>query len=350
MEDFVLFFLSLNKMRKFLSLHIKLLICVLFFLSCKKEKDAVQSEICSIDTTSYNLKIPLFYPGVPYYNKMLLKKAKIELGKKLYYEPRISLFGKSCSSCHQQTQSFSNNSVNSQPHINLVFNKHFLWDGKIRTGLLDAMRFEVNVFFNTNPSTISNDNEYKQLFCRAYGTTEITNEKIAECLAQFISTIISGNSKFDRYLRGEYIMTDAEFNGLNIFTTEKGDCFHCHTLPLMTDNTFRNNGLDSVFNSSNWGLFAYTNNPYDIGKYKVPTLINIALTSPYMHDGRFQTLEEVINFYDHGIKYSQTLDPIMMKNNRLQMGLQLTEKEKNDLKAFLLTLTDSSLLNNSIHK
>lgn len=327
-----------------------ILVIVTFFFNCKKKNNNVFINECIIDTTSYYLNLPPFFPKIPSYNLLQLKKAKIELGKKLYYDSRISIFGKSCSSCHVQEQAFSNNSVNSQHHINLIFNKNFLWDGKIQTGILDVMEFEVNDFFKTNPDAISSDEEYKKMFCRAYGTYEITNEKIAECLAQFISTIVSGNSKFERYLRAEYTMTDEEYNGFNIFVTEKGDCFHCHTLPLMTDNSFRNIGLDSIFNSTNWGLFEHTKNYADIGKYKVPSLINVALTQPYMHDGRFQTLEEVINFYDHGIKYSSTLDPIMMKNNRLQVGLQLTEKEKSDLKAFLLTLTDSSLLNNSIYR
>ncbi|GIV27238.1 MAG: cytochrome-c peroxidase [Bacteroidia bacterium] len=329
------------------------LFCIVFlFEKCKKKNDLtdVSTEICTPDTSAYSLVVPAYFPDIPASNKMNLKKAKVELGKKLYYDPRISSLGKSCSSCHIQSASFSSSAVNSLPHINLIFSKNFLWRGKIQTGLLDAMRFEVNEFFNTNPAVIQNDEEYKTLFCKAYGNTEITNEKIAECLAQFIATIVSGNSKFERYLRGEVILSDSEFNGLNIFTTEKGDCFHCHALPLMTDNSFRNIGLDSIFNSTNWGLFEYTKYPYDIGKFKVPTLINVALTAPYMHDGRFQTLEEVINFYDHGIKYSTTLDPIMMKNNRLQTGLQLTEQEKEDLKNFLLTLTDSTLLTSSKFK
>ncbi len=325
---------------------------IFLFEECKKKNDLteVNANVCTLDTSSYDLNIPLYFPDIPACNKINLKKAKVELGKKLYYDLRISSFGKNCSSCHVQSQSFSNPSVNSLPHINLVFNKNFLWKGKVQTGLLDVMRFEVNDFFNTNPAAIQNDEEYKNLFCKAYGTDEITNEKIAECLAQFIATIVSGNSKFERYLRGEAILSDSEFNGLNIFTTEKGDCFHCHALPLMTDNSFRNIGLDSMFTSSNWGLYQYTHYPPDKGKFKVPSLINVALTAPYMHDGRFQTLEEIIDFYDHGIKYSPTLDPIMMKYNRLQTGLQLTEQEKIDLKNFLLTLTDSSLLVNIKYK
>lgn len=331
-------------------IHKGFLICTLLFsIACKKKDKNTEQAGCTIDATPYILNIPSYFPQIPPYNQVILTKSKVSLGKKLYYDSRLSGFGKSCSSCHIQSQSFSNTSVNSLPHLNLIFNKNFLWAGRVQTGLLDIMHYEVNEFFGTNPANINNE-EYRDLFCKAYGTPEINNDRIAECLFQFVATLVTGNSKFDKYLRGEAILNSSEFNGFNIFFTEKGDCFHCHAFPLFTDNSFRNIGLDSIFNNANWGLYEYTHKNSDIGKYKVPTLINIALTPPYMHDGRFQTLEEVIEFYDHGIKYSSTLDPIMMKNNRLQNGLQLSPQEKADLKAFLLTLTDSAFINNPEYK
>lgn len=318
--------------------------CILC-LSCKKQNIDNHISICHQDTTPYYINVPKFFPAIPNINLIKLTKAKVELGKKLYYEKRLSFNQQqSCASCHVQENSFSHTGINSLPHINLIYNTNFLWNGKIRNGLLSAMHFEVKDFFKTNPDNIKNE-QYKPLFCKAFGTDEITQEKIAECLMQFISTLIVKDTKFYRYLKGEVILSSSEFNGLNIFTTEKGDCFHCHTLPLFTDNSFRNIGLDSVFNN-NMGLYEITGNVNDIGKFKVPTLLNIALTPPYMHDGRFITLDQVIEFYNNGVKYSPTLDPIMSKNNRLVNGLQLTEEEKSDLKAFLLTLTDTSFVQN----
>ncbi len=329
--------------------HKGILLFILLFLSCKKDSKNTVQILCDIDATPYKLNLPSYFPQVPTYNQVQLTQAKVSLGKKLYYEPRISSFNQSCSSCHIQSQSFTSPMVNSLPHLNLIFNQNFLWAGGVQTGMLDAMHYEVNSFFGTNPNNINNS-EYKPLFCKAFGSDEVTNNRIAECLMQFISTLVTGNSKFDKYLRGETMLSPSEFNGFNIFSTEKGDCFHCHGMPLFTDNSFRNIGLDSIFTAANWGLYENTHKNSDMGKYKVPTLINIALTAPYMHDGRYNTLDDVINFYDHGMKYSVTLDPLMMKNNKLQNGLQLSAQDKADLKAFLLSLTDSTFINNPAYR
>ncbi|GAB4206530.1 MAG: cytochrome c peroxidase [Bacteroidia bacterium] len=321
-------------------------IFVLFFiLSCKKnQSDIVYSgNDIQQDTTPYLLTLPKYYPDIPAINQMKLTNAKVFLGKKLYRETLLSNNGKSCASCHISDQSFSNSSINSLPHINLIFNTNFLWNGKIyQSGLMSAMLFEVNDFFGTHPNNIQTT-EYRELFSKAYGDDNITNQRIAECLGQYISTLITGNSKFDKYLRGEVILNENEFNGFNIFMTEKGDCFHCHPPPLFTDNQFHNIGLDSTPFLQN-GLFDITHNINDKGKFKTPTLYNLLLTPPYMHDGRFSTLEQVIEHYNSGVKYSPTLDPIMTKKG-LTPKLFLTEQEKSDLVAFLKTLTDSSILN-----
>lgn len=322
-----------------------ILILGLLFSCKKKENDNPSSFYGEYDTTSYRLSLPYYYPQIPLQNRLDLKRAKVALGKKLFYDPALSNDGRSCSGCHIQQESFSSVAVNSLPHINLIFSTNFLWNGKLYgAGILNAMHFEVKDFFQTNPDNINNE-EYKAAFYRAYGSTEINNDKIAECLAQFIATLVTGNSKFDRYLRGEVMLTPSELNGFNIFNSEKGDCFHCHGLPLFTDNSFHNIGLDSVFYGSNQGLFETTHYPNDLGKFKTPTLYNIALTPPYMHDGRFNTLDEVIEHYNSKVKSSPTLDPIMTKAGK-EDGLNLTPQEKADLKAFLLTLTDTSYINN----
>ena len=158
--------------------------------------------------------------------------------------------------------------------------------------------------------------------------------------------MISANSKFDNFLEGKTNLSDEELKGFQIFTNEnKGDCFHCHggtQNPLWTDNQFRNNGLDSEF--SDLGLGSVTGDPSDYGKFRTPSLRNLIFTAPYMHDGRFSSIEEVIDHYSEGLKNSETIDPLMKTVN--EGGVHLTNDEKKNLKAFLLTLTDSSFVNN----
>ncbi|MBL0309772.1 MAG: c-type cytochrome [Bacteroidetes bacterium] len=141
------------------------------------------------------------------------------------------------------------------------------------------------------------------------------------------------------------MLNDDELRGLYIFNTEKGDCFHCHSLGLFTDGQFHNIGIDSVFSGVNLGRYNVTGEDGDIGKFKTPSLKNIALTGPYMHDGRFKTLEEVIEFYNSQVRKSPSLDPIMSKPS-FKYGLQLTQQDKNDLLAFLKALTDSAFIHN----
>jgi cytochrome c peroxidase len=158
--------------------------------------------------------------------------------------------------------------------------------------------------------------------------------------------LISGNSKFDKHLRNEIPLTTQELNGFAVFMDEtKGDCFHCHGSdknPLWTDNQFHNNGLDAVITDE--GLAKVTGSPNDKGKFKSPSLRNLAFTAPYMHDGRFSTLEQVINHYSEGLQNSSTIDPLMKKVST--GGVGLTPQEKSDLKAFLLSLSDSDFINN----
>jgi cytochrome c peroxidase len=191
-------------------------------------------------------------------------------------------------------------------------------------------------------SKLKESDTYNDLFFQAFGTRDYDSTHVVRALAQFERTIISSDSKWDRYLRGEYQLNLAETRGFEIFFTEKGDCFHCHSTILYTDNLFHNNGLDSVF--SDEGLFKVTGDPNDMGKFRTPTLRNVTFTAPYMHDGRFETLEEVIDFYSEGVKFSPTIDPLMKQVN--QGGVQLTQGEKESLIAFIKTLTDTTFVTN----
>ena len=195
--------------------------------------------------------------------------------------------------------------------------------------------------------TLQATSEYPELFEQAFGSAIITREFVVKAIAQFERTLISGNSRFDKYLLGDNnAVTVQEINGFNVFMDEnRGDCFHCHGNefnPLWTNNGFHNNGLDSSF--EDLGLGGFTGDPLDYGKFKSPSLRNLAYTAPYMHDGRFATLDEVINHYSEGLVYSNTIDPLM--KNIAEGGAQLTDSDKADLKAFLLSLSEPEFTTN----
>ena len=193
-----------------------------------------------------------------------------------------------------------------------------------------------------NVETELNQNEqYRDLFKKAFNIDYIDSVHVVKAIAQFERSLVSYNSKYDKFIRQEVQLTPSELNGLTIFNTEKGDCFHCHGTNLFTNDDFHNNGLDTE-PFSDLGLASVSGNSEDAGKFRTPTLRNVELTAPYMHDGRFSTLEEVIDHYNSGGHYSSTVDPLMKK---LGIGLLLTNQEKADLIAFLKTLTDDDYVN-----
>jgi cytochrome c peroxidase len=231
------------------------------------------------------------------------------------------------------------------------FNEKFFWDGRaisIEDQALGPVTnpVEMHNTWENAVASLQSSNSYPDLFYKAFGTRTITKELTTKAIAQFERTLISANSPFDSYLLGENSLTPQEINGFAIFMDEsRGDCFHCHgneSNPLWTDNIFHNNGLDAIITDK--GLGNVTGDPNDDGKFKSPSLRNLAFTAPYMHDGRFQTLEEVINHYSEGLVYSRTIDPLMKAVSR--GGVHLSESDKADLKAFLLSLSDPSFLTN----
>ena len=322
--------------------------CV-FFLSCKKENPVKQnSEVTpSVSLTPYEIKYPYYFPKliIPENNPLTIEG--INLGRSLYYDTILSNNGLSCSSCHNSTNAFTTYSSNSLAHINLAWNSHFLWNGKISGTMEDIMTFEVEDFFNTNIAKLNNSSFYKSEFKKVYKIETITSQDVANALAQFFRIMISYNSLCDKFFQHTANLNSSQVNGFVIFTTEKGDCFHCHSLGLFTDDKFHNNGIDSIFSGVNFGRYNVTLNNNDIGLFKTPTLRNIELTAPYMHDGRFLTLEEVVEHYNSEVKHSATLDPIMTKPSKIY-GLGLSQTEKQDLVAFLKTLTDTTFTNNPL--
>lgn len=296
----------------------------------------------------------------------------VALGRKLFYDGRLngrthpdSLM--SCATCHRQEHSFEIGA--SRPHpfgvtgkpthhvmlpmINLVWNMGtFGWNGSVPSIEADVLAVISDpTEFDSSPErvvqTLKNIEGYPEMFRKAFGTSQITADQVAKAIAQFVRTLISDNSRFDQYMRGEVQLTPEELRGFVLFTTEEGaDCFHCHGgfgNPLFTTNLFYNNGKDSVFTDP-YDRFSVTADPMDRGAYKATTLRNIRLTGPYMHDGRFETLEEVINFYSHHLVNTPVIDPLM--HHVANDGVQLTPPEKADLIAFIKTLHDEDFINN----
>lgn len=358
---------------------------LLFVLSCRHEEDI------DYQPTPYYFDIPMFFPtqlNIPEDNPMTVEG--VELGRHLFYDGRVS--GRtdpdslmSCATCHIQSRSFECGidhpkftggrtfglSGKLTPHymlplINLVWNDNgYLWNGLIShenpspsKRNLEALVWmgivaphEMAGDTNRTKALIQNTKGYPELFARAFGSEEVTIDRMSKAIAQFVRTLVSCDSKFDRYMRGEEQLTESELNGYVLFTTEEGaDCFHCHGgfgNPLWTTNLFYNNGKDSLFTGEfedSRDRYHVTGDLSDLGAYKAPTLRNITVTAPYMHDGRFNTLDEVIDFYSHHVVWSPHIDPLM--HHVARGGVQLTPKEKEDLKAFLHTLTDTIFLTN----
>ncbi len=312
--------------------------------SCKNDKEEMPEN--PYIPTPFTINVPSNLPvmEIPDDNRTTVEGVK--LGRMLYYDSLMSPQGmRACASCHHQSAGFTTPTMNVIPHVNLAYGKKFLWDGHLQGTLEHAMKFEVEEFFNTDISKLQADSKYPQLFYEAFGSRTITYQNVEYALAQFLRTIVSGNSKFDRFLRHEENLTTQEMMGFTIFNTEQGDCFHCHSLPLMSDNEMHNIGLDSIFTGSNTGYYNFTGNQADLGKFKSPSLRNVSLRSSFMHDGRFSTLDEVINHYNNGVKQSPSLDPIMTKPGK-EFGLALTPFDIAALKAFLMTLTDTIVTTN----
>jgi cytochrome c peroxidase len=360
-----------------------MLIVILLLLSCNKK---VETEL-KYQPAPYQVVIPNHFPlqlNIPYDNPMTVEG--VELGRYLFYDGRIS--GRSdqdsmmsCSTCHLQEHSFVCGIDHPKytgghpfgvtgiptPHymlplINLVWtNNGYLWNGFVNRDnqqqdarqLEDIVRMAIvaphEMYSDTNraKSIIAQSKGYPELFGKAFGSEVVTAKNMARAIAQFIRTLISSDSKFDRFMLGEVQLTPSELNGYVLFMTEQGaDCFHCHGgdgNPLFTSNLFYNNGKDSVFTDP-LDRSTVTGNSADIGAYKAPTLRNLAFTAPYMHDGRFETIDQVIDFYSEGLVWSPSISPLM--HHISTGGIKLTPMEKADLKAFLLTLTDSDFVSN----
>lgn len=320
-----------------------LFLIVVCFAACKKSSDNGNL----IKLTPYKIVPPAFYPDmvIPSDNEPCVEK--IKLGRMLYYDPQLSNDGRYCAQCHLQQLGFTQanmylNAMPVLPHVNLAWYTNYMWDGSQKGSLEDLMLFEVKDFFKADLNKINNIPQYKSLFKSYFGVDKITYKELAYAMAQFTRTMISKNSKYDKYLLGEASLTNDEEEGRKIFFTEKGDCFHCHTNPMLSDNLMHNTGLDSLYNKeADKGHYNVTKNNLDLGKFRTANLHNVALRSYFMHDGRYKSLEEVVEFYNSGMRKVSNLDPIMTKPGKVN-GLQLSDQEKYQLIQFLKTFTDNT--------
>ena len=342
-----------------------LVLSALFVFSCKKDNEEQMQVDNSYVPTPLAIRVPAGWPPpvIPSWNETTVEG--VRLGRMLFYDNILSSNGLSCSSCHPQNQAFAvpfrvnslGDTVSIPPVVNLAWNPEFEWIGQ--EPILEHVPLGDfgPEFFNTNMDTLVKrlkaHSKYPQYFHEAFNVNDVAalsddelQRTIANAIVQFMRTIISDDSKFDKVSRHETAFTAEEMDGASIFYTERGDCFHCHGTPLFTNNTFNNTGLDSVLTGQNLGRYLYTGITTDKGKFSAPTLRNIELTAPYMHDSRFKTLEEVVEFYNSGVHWnSPNIDPIMTKPFK-EYGLLLSAVEKADLVAFLKALTDTTLLSN----
>jgi cytochrome c peroxidase len=317
--------------------------------------------------TPYQFQMSSMFPipDLPRDNPLTVER--VTLGKELFFDKRISINNaQSCADCHIPDKGFQDGRRTARgaegelgprktmPLYNLAWKQQFFWDGRassLREQVLVPIQNPIEMhqtLTNLTEKLAQVPGDYPDLFEKAFGTPEITAEKISLALENYILTLTSFNSKFDHVLSGQEQFTPQEERGFQLFSTEYdprrdqygADCFHCHGGPLFQSQSYANNGLDADFLDT--GRARVTGKTSDFGKFAVPSLRNVALRAPYMHDGRFKTLDEVVEHYCTGVKRSATLDPNIAKHP--DGGVPLSAADKQALVAFLKTLTDEGIM------
>ena len=310
---------------------------------------------------TYLLRFPSYFPQpIPLLsNNAPLTYNGVALGEKLFFDPILSGNNKlSCGSCHKPAMGFADGLAltdvgasgkklhrHSPALVNLAWADGFFWDGGSKNLESQALgpitntdEMAQNIVELVNE--LNGHAEYPALFKKTFIDGEISPSNIVKALAQFERTLISATTKYDEYRSGKTALNETELAGMKLVEMK---CGGCHAAPLFTDNKYHNNGLDSEFSDMDEGIaqgrYRITFLPEDLGKFKVPTLRNIAASAPYMHDGRFQTLDDVLDHYASGINNSSTLDVLIPAT-----GMQLTDDERVKIMAFLETLTDNQFM------
>lgn len=326
-----------------------------------------RKDITKPEPKPYTLTVPANFPELPGNSRNPLTEEGVILGSRLFFDEQLSGNNRiSCATCHRPELSFTDGLAFSNlgvsgtmlhRHTPALINMAWVNDGLFWDG--GATNLESQAL---GPITAHNemaqdlyelvrelqaDGLYRKQFQAAFNDT-VSTDNIVKALAQFQRTLVSANSRYDKYVRNENggWLTGEEQKGLTLVQRK---CQGCHSGSLFTDNKYHNNGIDGSFSGEPFegiylGRFRITYDQGDIGKFKTPTLRNIMLTPPYMHDGRFQTIEEVLDHYAHNVKPSATLDPLLRQNTGEMPGVYLTQREKQQILAFLQTLTDSSFI------
>ncbi len=305
---------------------------------------------------------PSHFPEVEYnFDENPITKKGFELGKRLFMDGILSKDNSiSCASCHATSAAFTQHGHslshgfenrltkrNSQPIQNLAWNTSFAWDGGVNHLDLFAPLpinnpSEMNDALANVLEKLKQHPDYPLLFEEAFSDGKISTANFLKALAQFQLMCISDNSPYDVYVKGEGELDSSQMAGLEVFNSK---CSSCHAGVLQTDHSFRNNGLE-VQDRSDLGRAGVTEDVNDNYKFRVPTLRNLKYTKPYMHDGRFETLDEVLDHYTHGMVDSATLDSSFRKNETI--GIELTVDEKQDLKSFLNALNDERFVKSEL--
>ncbi|WP_074409827.1 MULTISPECIES: cytochrome-c peroxidase [Aquimarina] len=333
---------------------------ILIGTACSSDKD----NYVPIENKKLEFAIPANFPD-PTYDITLNPPTEkgFELGKKLFYDGRLASDGViSCGFCHIQDFAFTHHTHivshgvggalgtrNAQPLHNMAFMKEFTWDGAamhldLQPIIPITAEVEMNETFNSILKKLEEQPEYVKLFAEAFEDQKINSDNMLKAISQFMIMMISANTKYDKIERNEgSVFTAEEATGFELF---KAKCASCHKGTLFTDQSYRNNGLPIDPQYNDIGRKRVTGLTEDMQKFKVPSLRNIELTFPYMHDGRLKTLDDVLNHYSDGMVDSETLDP-MFKNQNGALGIPMTAEEKQQIVAFLKTLTDDDYVNDT---
>ena len=356
-------------MKKYI-VPICLLTLILVIQSCKDD-DANEPTKVTLDEKPYILEYgSLTPPNIANDNPLTMQGVK--LGRMLFYEKMMSKDGSmACATCHLQEFAFSDTAqfsigVEGKPGgrqamavFNMAWNENeFFWDGRahlVRDQSLGPIQdpLEMNETLENVVAKLSASQLYKDQFTRAFGSSEVTSEKMSLAMEQFMNSIVSYESLYDQFLEDSTAFNESQKRGRDLFFGEYNeffpdesgaDCAHCHGGVNFENDKYANNGLDSDGSFTDIGREEVTKNARDKAAFKITSLRNIALTPPYMHDGRFSTLEEVVEHYNSGLKASSSLDRALESTRGT--GLRLTEQDKTDLVNFLKTLTDNNLISN----
>lgn len=344
-------------MGRFINQFLGIVLLSILFISCENDS----YELIPKNDKEIILVQPEGFPEKAYVGQQNpLTENGVALGKKLFEEGRLSADNLvSCSFCHMQEYAFTHHGhdlshgvydqvgMRNTPALqNLVWIKEYFYDGasnNLEMASLVPIHNELEMA-ETMPSIVKkleNDKAYQQMFLDAFGSTQVTSTGILKALAQYMSVLVSAESKYDLWKKEpiKYPLSSDEVQGYQLFQQK---CSSCHSGALFTNQSFINNGLPPNPRINDLGRETVSGDPNDRYKFKVPSLRNVAYTAPYMHDGRFRTLESVLRFYNEGMVYSETIDEQLVNDGRI--GIPMTAEEQRLIIAFLKTLSDKNFI------